>query len=272
LKKPKIGKIKKIYFSTILKRQLIKLSKFFAKLSIKSAKFTFFKLRGANYKIGIFRLILLFLIATGVRTIYIQFEDTINTYIVLAKEQPVISQEEQNIQESVKITSSTTPSISDKNTLPVVSASPSLIDTRAYILDQYFKSQNSPLYGTGRYFVDACDNFGAPRSCLSVVAIAKHETNLCKYNISAQMFNCWGFGGSGSNRMQFNSFQESINRVTDVLVNQYGVEYMIDPRKMERTFCGPQDECIGWGTRVLKIMEDIDNYSAGLGLGRLSQL
>ncbi len=142
-------------------------------------------------------------------------------------------------------------------------------DKRAYILDQYFKSYNSPLYGYGQIFVNACDKYGAPKDCTTVAAIARNETMLCTYHNSAQMHNCWGFGGGGVHRQSFDSFEQAIDKVTDVLVNQYGVVYMQDPSKMEKIFCGTQDECIGWGGKIKLFMNEINAYSIQLNQGPL---
>lgn len=147
-----------------------------------------------------------------------------------------------------------------------------LKDKRAYVLDQYFKSRNSPLYGYGKTFVEACDRYGAPKDCISTTAIARHETDLCNYANSASYFNCMGWGGGGIHRIKYNSFEDHINIATDILVNQYGPEYMDDPRLMEGVFCGPQEECYGWGNRILFFMREIDNFSESLGVGRLTDL
>lgn len=140
-----------------------------------------------------------------------------------------------------------------------------LQDWRAYVLDEYFRAHESPLYGTGDIFVAACNEFGAPADCLTVAAIADAETDLCKYGGSHLYYNCWGFGGGGEYRMYFSSWDESIRRVTDVLVNQYGREYMIDPSLMERTFCGWEPGCTNWGNRVKYFMTEISNYALQLG-------
>lgn len=146
------------------------------------------------------------------------------------------------------------------------------IDKRAYILDLYFKENNSPLLGTGKLFSDYCDLYGAPKDCTTVVAIAKHETDLCKYQYSSEMYNCWGFGGGSEHRITFSSFSESIERVTRVLSEQYGYRYMVDPRLMESVFCGTQSECSGWGSRILAIMNDLNNFSIAKGNGSLFDL
>lgn len=146
-------------------------------------------------------------------------------------------------------------------------------DRRGYVLDQYFKKYNSPLYGYGSVFVSACDKYKAPQDCITVAAIAKHETNLCNYKYSAEMFNCWGFGGADGHRRQFSSFEDGIYTVTQVLVNEYGIKYMINPSLMEKTFCGTIDPlCEGWGGRVKAIMNDINEFSKSINMGDLYSL
>lgn len=140
-----------------------------------------------------------------------------------------------------------------------------LVDVRAFVLDQYFLENQSPLYGTGKIFVETCDRLGAPKDCRVVAAIARAETDLCKYHTSASYYNCWGFGGAGPHRIYFKSWEESINRVTNSLVNSYGLEYMINPSLMERTFCGWEPGCTGWGNRVKYHMKIIDEYPLKLG-------
>lgn len=146
-----------------------------------------------------------------------------------------------------------------------IKSSIQMLDVRAYIFDQYFLENKSPLYGTGNLFVAACDHYGAPYDCISVVAIARAETDLCKYHTSATYYNCWGFGGGGQHRIYFNSWEQSIYRVTDTLVNKYGLEYMINPSLMEKTFCGSEPGCTGWGNRVKYHMKIINEYPASLG-------
>ena len=147
----------------------------------------------------------------------------------------------------------------------------SVIDKRIFVFEKYFEANNSPLVGHGDLFVKACDKYGAPKDCISLVAIAKHETNLCKYHISADMFNCLGWGGGAGSRVTFKSFDQMTDRAIDVLVNQYGVERMKDPTLMEKVFCGPQEECIGWGSRIIKIMDSIDQFAQDLGVGSLRE-
>lgn len=145
-------------------------------------------------------------------------------------------------------------------------------DRRAYVLDQYFLNNNSPLYGTAKYFTAACNKYNAPKDCLVVAAIAMNETHLCKYANSAEMHNCWGFGGPAEHRINFPNFEVSIDRVTDVLANQYGYKYMIDPSLMERTFCGWEPGCTNWGNKIKHFMDQINDLSKSLNMGDLYAL
>lgn len=145
-------------------------------------------------------------------------------------------------------------------------------DKRTFVLDQYFLINDSPLYGAAKYFTDACNRYNAPKDCTVVAAIAMNETHLCKYHNSAEMKNCWGFGGPDIHRITFKSFEEGIDRVTDVLANQYGYEYMINPSLMERTFCGWEPGCTNWGNGIKRFMDEINNLSKDLGMGDLYSL
>jgi hypothetical protein len=151
---------------------------------------------------------------------------------------------------------------------PTAVSTVGFIDYRAYVLDEYFKYYNSPLYGTGELFVKSCNRYGAPADCTTVAAIAHAETDLCKYHNSADYYNCWGFGGGGPDRIYFDSWAESIDLVTSRLVFAYGLKYMIDPSLMETTFCGDEPGCTNWGVRVKYFMNNISQFPKRQGLGR----
>lgn len=185
-------------------------------------------------------------------TSYIQEEDLVN----------VISQLTLN-----------TSKVNDLNQRNIdIEASFSKIDFRAFVFDEYFRINNSPLYGTGKTIVAACIKYGAPQDCMIIPAIAQNETHLCKYYNSAEMFNCWGFGGPAQYRRRFNSFDEAILLVYNVLVNQYGRRYIIDPTLMQSTFCGDEPGCAYWGNNIKSIQNSINNLSIRLGFPNLYSL
>lgn len=142
-----------------------------------------------------------------------------------------------------------------------------LLDKRAWVLDEFFKSWNSPLYGYGRNFVEACDKYGSPKDCVMVAAIAANESHLCTYYMSWEMKNCWGYGGGQEHRWTFNSIEEAIDTVTMLITTKYGVEFMNDPSLYELTFCGvAEPECWGWGNSVKFFMRQIRSFALARGV------
>jgi hypothetical protein len=140
----------------------------------------------------------------------------------------------------------------------------STIDYRAIVLNEFFRRNGSPLQGFGADFVAACDKYGAPFDCTTLPAIGYVETRLCNVPQSAHIQkNCWGWGGSGKNRITFKSYTEAINVITEKLVNAYGVKYMLDPKLMQKTYCG--QHCNTWGGSVQSIRYEIDNLAKQMG-------
>lgn len=179
----------------------------------------------------------------------------------------VIAQSEPNTQEVKGVAFKSASMVLSEEDNNYSSKTPS-IDARAYVLDEYFKYHNSPMYGTGNIIYDRCRYYEAPGDCLIVAAIADAETDLCKYHTSATYYNCWGFGGGGSDRIYFNSWEKSIDAVYRTLAwsDLYGNDAMINPRLMERTFCGWEPGCTGWGNRVIYYMDEIDQFARDLGI------
>ncbi len=160
----------------------------------------------------------------------------------------------------------------EQNTLLKTSISASsslgLQDMRAFVLDQYFLANQSPLYGTGNLFVAACDKYATPKDCTTLAAIARAETDLCKYGISATYYNCWGYGGGGIYRIHFDSWERSIETVTMSMALKYGNAFILDPSTGEKVFCGSEPGCTGWGNRVKYHMQLISDYAKQLGFDK----
>jgi hypothetical protein len=138
---------------------------------------------------------------------------------------------------------------------------------QGHIFDLYFAQQDSPLYGYGEHFVEACRTYGAPEDCTLLPAIAKVETNFCKTDISAQQFNCWGWGGSGPNRILFNSFPQAIDTITRRLMIGYGERFFNDANFGGLTYCGRH--CVNWGNYVEEEKRRIDRFFESNGYSDL---
>jgi hypothetical protein len=250
-----LGKVKKVYLFKPFKAKL------YRKLKIKKL---------STSKI-FFYLFLLMVFSLGVNELVKMVNGNVESFTVEAKES--YYKTSLNVDyNAIALTNPTSQVLGAETSDLRINSNISLIDERAYVFDQYFLANNSPLYGYGKYFVEKCDEYGAPKDCITIVAIARNETNLCKYSISAEMHNCWGFGGGGEYRIKFNSFEESIDRVTKVLVEGYGRRYIEDPSLMEGTFCGPQDECKNWGNSIKFFIKQIDEFGKSLGVGSLLEL
>ena len=139
----------------------------------------------------------------------------------------------------------------------------STTDYRSLVLDEFFKRNNSPLQGFGKDFVVSCNKYDAPYDCTTLSAIAYVETRLCTSPTSHEQRNCWGFGGSGKNRITFSSYPEAIDLITNRLVNAYGSKYMTNPKLMQHTYCGPN--CNAWGGAVQSMRYQINSLALEMG-------
>lgn len=139
-----------------------------------------------------------------------------------------------------------------------------MIDWRAYVLDEYFRAIGSPLVGMGEQFIKRCKQYNAS-GCVAIVAIAGAETDYCKYKPSQAIYNCWGFGGSGPNRMKFDSFADAIDLITFRLANRYPDEFLRNPKISEDFYCGRDLECAHWGNNVHGHISAINQFSRSLG-------
>lgn len=129
---------------------------------------------------------------------------------------------------------------------------------QGYLFDEYLEAQNSPLAGHGEDFVQACADYETPKDCTLLIAISRIETGYCTTDISAQQFNCWGFGGSGPNRILYSSFEESIDEITRRLMEGYGTRFFENPNNGALFYCGRH--CVKWGDYVLEEQIRLKNY------------
>jgi hypothetical protein len=136
-------------------------------------------------------------------------------------------------------------------------------DYRARVLDLYFKKNQSPLYGFGSFFVAACDKYGAPKDCTLLPAIGQVETGLCHTASSQKQHNCWGYGGSGANRIIYPNYDQAIDEITRRLILGYGKDFFNDPEIGELAYCGAH--CNTWGDKVKVYQQAIKNLAKANG-------
>ncbi len=91
-------------------------------------------------------------------------------------------------------------------------------DARPEILNNFFKTHNSPLNSLGQFFVDLADEHNLDFRLLP--AIAMQESNLCK-KIPEDSHNCWGYGVYGDNVIRFASFEEGATTVAENIRARY---------------------------------------------------
>jgi hypothetical protein len=132
------------------------------------------------------------------------------------------------------------------------------VSSQGFLFDKYFEMHNSPLQGYGQNFVEACHKYSTPSDCTLLLAIAKVETDLCKTDISAQQYNCWGWGGSGRNRVIFDSFPEAIDIITGKVKQGYGDRFFEDANNGALRYCG--SHCTNYGNYVESEKHRINDF------------
>lgn len=139
-------------------------------------------------------------------------------------------------------------------------------DYRALVLDEYFLKYKSPLFGHADLMVEMCDKYDYPSDCTLLAAIAYGETKLCTQNITAQQFNCWGWGGSGENRIIFKDFEDAIINISKRMSDGYH-SILTSPELIARTYCGPQ--CGTWARAVIDQQIAINSLARNMGLEKM---
>jgi hypothetical protein len=99
------------------------------------------------------------------------------------------------------------------------------------------------------------------------------ETRGCQTGQSFEQRNCWGWGGSGSNRWEFNSFEEAIDVIASRMKRGYGNEHL-NAKDIQPTYCG--STCMQWGWRwargVNHYVIKINDVGEGYGIPRTNEI
>jgi len=91
-------------------------------------------------------------------------------------------------------------------------------DARSEIIRQYLSFYSSPLAQYSDLIVSTADKYALDYRLIT--AIAQQESNLCK-NIPDNSFNCWGWGITGKDSLEFTSYQQGIENVSKGLRENY---------------------------------------------------
>ena len=92
------------------------------------------------------------------------------------------------------------------------------IDSRAKILKEFLKSQDSPLASNAQDFIYYADKYNLDWKL--VAAISGVESTFGK-EIPPYSYNGWGWGVYGDNVIRFNSWEEGIKTVSEGLRERY---------------------------------------------------
>jgi hypothetical protein len=146
------------------------------------------------------------------------------------------------------------------------------VDLRVLTLEDFFRHFKSPLADYSDEFIEACERYGVNNWQL-LPAIAMAETLGCQTGESFRQRNCWGWGGSGSNRVEFDSFKQAIDTITYRMIAGYGNDRM-NARDIQSTYCGIS--CMQWGWRwaigVNNYTIRINDFGQSYGLPRTNEV
>lgn len=146
------------------------------------------------------------------------------------------------------------------------------VDLRVLTLEDMFRYYESPLLDYSDEFIEASEKYDVKNWQL-LPAIAMAETIGCKTGISHEQRNCWGWGGSGHNRWEFNSYDEAIDLIARNMINGYGND-RLNAKDIQSTYCGIT--CMEWGWRWAKGVDYytriINDFGEKYGLKRTNEI
>lgn len=128
-------------------------------------------------------------------------------------------------------------------------------DTRILRLENYLKSQGSPLASYAPKFVQEADKNQIDWRLLP--AIAGIESSFGKRMI-AGTHNAWGWGGG---TIKFASWEEAIETISRALAEKYYARGLNTPEKINPVYCPPNKT---WASKVRTFMTRIENYEEGI--------
>lgn len=124
-------------------------------------------------------------------------------------------------------------------------------DPRVKKLEAFLQYYKSPLSGYSFYFVYCADKYGLDWKLLP--AITGIESTFGK-RIPGGSYNAYGWGNG---LMRFNSWEQSIDHVSQKLAEKYIAKGLDTPYKINPVYCPPNPT---WGRKVALFMEKIEFF------------
>jgi hypothetical protein len=146
------------------------------------------------------------------------------------------------------------------------------VDLRVLTLEDFFQFYKSPLTEYSDDLIEVCEKYDIKNwQLLPAIAIA--ETSGCQTGLSFEQKNCWGWGGAGDNRWEFESFDQAIDTIAMNLIKGYGNERM-NAKDMQSTYCGRSCMDYGWkwAKGVNSYVIQINNIGEKYGLERTNEI
>lgn len=125
-------------------------------------------------------------------------------------------------------------------------------DGRVEMIRQFLDKYNSPLTPHAELIVTTAEKYGIDHRLIP--AIAMQETNLCK-KARPGSFNCWGYGVYGKKYYFFDSYEQGIEVVTEMLSRKYKEKGLDTPEEIQTLYTPSSNG--SWATGVNQFMDEL---------------
>lgn len=109
-------------------------------------------------------------------------------------------------------------------------------DSRAKLVDDFFKKYNSPMFGLGKEIVKAADKYHIPFGYLPAIGMCESQAGKVIPNDSN---NAWGYGVFAGKVLRFKTWEEGIDRVSRGLRQDYFDHGLDTPEKIMPKYTPP---------------------------------
>jgi len=134
----------------------------------------------------------------------------------------------------------------------IIDANMVVPDSRQEQLKRYFQYYKSPLAEYAGVFVEMADKYGLDWKLLP--AISGVESTFARHYINGT-YNAYGWGGG---KIRFESWEDSIEKVSKALSEKYYARGLDTPYKIAPVYCPPSKV---WAGNVNFFMEKLEGFS-----------